>query len=57
MWTGPAFRTPHDDLPRGWDRHYEYGNRRTFVVRKTYIICGVKPRNGPVGYLIIGSTS
>ena len=47
MWTGPAFRTPHDDLPRGWDRHYEYGNRRTFVVRKTYIICGVNPAMVP----------
>jgi hypothetical protein len=47
MWTDPAIRTPHDDLPRGWDRYYEYENRRTFVVSKTYIICGVNPAMVP----------
>ena len=26
---------------------YEYGNRRTFVVRKTYIICGDNPAMVP----------
>jgi hypothetical protein len=47
MWTAPAL-TPHTATCRADETAFkEYGNRRTFVVRKTYIICGDNPATVP----------
>jgi hypothetical protein len=56
MWAVRAHSYPHSRPPRGFHPYFrEYVNRLTFVVGKTYIICGIFAATAASDALIIGA--